>query len=156
MTGDTGVTADARTPKSASAEMGALKWQLLAVDIGFVVYWAISLLHLLPPDAMYAHYDDPVVRAWNFSFLPLDLAVSASGFGAVALARSRDPRWRLLAILSLTLTSVSGLQAVAFWALRRDWDPSWWLPNLVLLLYPLPHLRRLLAGAAPWAPQARS
>jgi Family of unknown function (DUF5360) len=27
--------------------------------------------------------------------------------------------------------------ALAFWTIRRDFDMSWWLPNLYLLLYPI-------------------
>jgi hypothetical protein len=40
-------------------------------------------------------------------------------------------------LISSVLTSCSGLQAVAFWALRGDFDVIWWAPNLFLLLYPL-------------------
>jgi hypothetical protein len=40
-------------------------------------------------------------------------------------------------VVSLTLTMCSGLQALAFRALRADFDPLWWMPNLFLLLYPL-------------------
>ena len=45
--------------------------------------------------------------------------------------------WRNLALVSLTLTSCSGLMAVCFWTFRGDFDPGWWLPNLFLLIYPL-------------------
>jgi hypothetical protein len=34
--------------------------------------------------------------------------------------------------------------ALAFWALRRDFDFTWWLPNAFLLLYPLFLVRRVL------------
>ena len=30
----------------------------------------------------------------------------------------------------------SGLQALAFWTIRLDFDMSWWIPNLYLLVYP--------------------
>ncbi|MEZ7125498.1 DUF5360 family protein [Nonomuraea sp. AD125B] len=33
-----------------------------------------------------------------------------------------------------------GPSAVAFWALRGDFTLTWWLPNLFLLLFPLPAL----------------
>jgi hypothetical protein len=31
----------------------------------------------------------------------------------------------------------SGLQAIAFWVLRQDYDPTWWIPNLCLMVLPL-------------------
>lgn len=116
----------------------ALRAFLLVVDIGFVLYWVVTSLHLLPPAWLYAHHDDAVMRAWNGSFLPLDLLASATGLSGLAAARKGDARWPLLALVSLALTSASGLNAIAFWALRHDFDIAWWLPNLVLLLGPLP------------------
>lgn len=50
--------------------------------------------------------------------------------------------------MSLVLTSCSGLQAVSFWYVRRDFDWTWWAPNLFLLLYPLFFLPGLVAEAS--------
>lgn len=115
----------------------------LVVDVGFVSYWVISALGVLPATWMFKDYDSPILHAWNWSFLPLDLSVSFTGFMTLRLARS-GRHWRSWAVMSLTLTSCAGLQAVAFWALRRDFDPVWWIPNLFLLLYPLVFLPGLL------------
>jgi hypothetical protein len=49
--------------------------------------------------------------------------------------------------VSLTFTVCSGLMAVAFWTLRQDYEVGWWVPNLFLLLYPLPFLPRLVREA---------
>jgi hypothetical protein len=103
----------------------------------------ISALHLVPASWAFKDYAHPILNAWNWSFLPLDLAVSATGLGSVALSRAGDARWRMLATVSLALTSASGLQAVAFWALRGDFDWAWWAPNVFLLVYPMPYLVRL-------------
>ena len=116
-----------------------------AVDIGFIVYWAVTLLALLPEAWLFKDYHHPILHAWNWSFLPLDLLISATGLASVRLWRRGDPRWAPLSVLSLALTATSGLQAVSFWALRGDFDPSWWALNLFLLLYPLPFLARHLA-----------
>jgi hypothetical protein len=35
------------------------------------------------------------------------------------------------------LTFCSGLQAIAFWALRAEFDLTWWLANGYLLICPL-------------------
>jgi hypothetical protein len=84
--------------------------------------------------------------AWNWSFAPLDIAVSITGLGSLYLWRKKDPRARSLALISLALTSASGFQAISFWAIRRDFDVSWWVPNLFLLVYPwfflVPMVRR--------------
>lgn len=51
-------------------------------------------------------------------------------------------------MLSLILTSCSGLQAIAFWAFKEDYDWSWWIPNMYLLIYPLFFLPGLMRDLA--------
>jgi hypothetical protein len=111
---------------------------LLIVDVGFIVYWLVSALHLLPAAWLYAHHDDDVMVSWNWSFMPIDLLASAAGLSSMWVARRHDARWRLLAAVSLGATCGSGLNAIAFWALRREFEVGWWLPNLALMLLPLP------------------
>lgn len=121
-----------------------LKPFFLVVDIGFILYWTVTLLHLIPEAYLFKDYDDPILAAWNWSFLPLDLFISITGLGSLYLMRQGNPMWRSLALISLVLTSCSGLQALAFWTLRADFDLVWWLPNLFLLLYPLFFIPTLL------------
>jgi hypothetical protein len=52
-----------------------------------------------------------------------------------------------LLVVSLVATSISGLQALSFWALRGDFDLGWWLPNLFLFLWPLPFIARQVWAA---------
>ncbi len=59
----------------------------------------------------YKDYTDPVLSDWNYSFVVLDLAASATGLAALC----RTTGWRTLMTVSLTLTSVAGLQAITFW-----------------------------------------
>ena len=117
--------------------MEKLKPWFLAVDIGFIAYWLITLLHLIPGEYLFQDYNNPILVAWNWSFLPLDLFISATGLSSLYLWRKQNPAWAPLALISLVLTSCSGLQAIAFWIIRRDFDPLWWGPNLILLVYPL-------------------
>ncbi|WP_433333661.1 DUF5360 family protein [Spirillospora sp. CA-294931] len=125
-----------------------MKALMVVTDVGFVLYWAITVLEVLPKDALFNDYTNDLVVAWNWSFLPLDLLISATGLTALVLLRRANPAWRPLVIVSLTLTSCSGLQAIAFWAIRSDFSLSWWLPNLFLLLYPVPPLIALVRGNA--------
>lgn len=85
--------------------------------------------------------------ARNWSFLPLDLLVSATGITSVALRRRRTRGWHplMLVSLSLSLTATAGLMALAYWTLRGEFDPQWWAPNLFLLLYPVPALAWLMS-----------
>ena len=91
----------------------ALRLSLLVTDIAFLVYWSLSALvqtgvvHA-PRALMYAHFDDPRVVAWNWSFLPVDLAFSTTGLLAVAASRRGDPVWRPFALLSLAFTFCAG------------------------------------------------
>jgi hypothetical protein len=100
-----------------------LRLALLVTDLAFLIYWTVGLASLaglfaLPASLMYADYDNPIVFAWNWSFLPLDLAFSATGLLAVAAARRGDPRWRSLTLLSLAFTMAAGGMAVSFWIIR--------------------------------------
>jgi len=124
--------------------MKTLRYFFLVTDSGFVLYWLLTLTHALPEAYLFKDYHNPMLAAWNWSFLPLDLLISATGFYALYLYGRQRATWRGYALVSLVLTSCSGLQAVAFWALRQDFDASWWLPNLYLLLYPLAFLPQLL------------
>ena len=124
----------------------SLRTLFLFVDVGFVLYWLVTAVHGIPPSWAFKDYKDPILSAWNWSFLPLDLLVSSTGLTSVVLARSGDPRWRPLALLSLAFTSASGVQAIAFWALRRDFDLAWWAPNLFLMLYPGAYVPRLVSS----------
>jgi hypothetical protein len=121
---------------------------MLGTDVGFVLYWLVSALHLLPPQWLFAHYDDPILTAWNWSFLPLDLLVSASATRAIHTRRRASFESEPWLLIALTCTSVSGLMAIAFWSLRREFDPGWWGFNLFLLLWPLPYLAKIVGRAA--------
>jgi hypothetical protein len=116
--------------------MPRLKYFFLITDIGFILYWLITLLHLIPAEYLFEDYTNPILTAWNWSFLPLDLLVSLTGFMSLYLYNQNNPNWKMIALISLAFTSASGLQAIAFWAIRVDFDWTWWLPNLYLLLYP--------------------
>ncbi|MGH3146903.1 MAG: DUF5360 family protein [Rubrobacter sp.] len=115
--------------------MRLLKPLLLITDLGFVAYWSVIALDLVPAAYMFADYHDPALVAWNWSFLLLDLLVSATGLTGLWLRRKGLPSWRGVVLVSLVLTSCAGLQAVSFWALRGDFELAWWLPNLFLLFY---------------------
>ncbi len=108
----------------------------LVTDFGFIVYWLLTALHWLPEAWLFKDYHDPILMAWNWSFLPLDLLISATGLYSL-YTRQTHRIWQPWALISLVLTSCSGLMAIAFWGIRRDFDPSWWVPNLYLLVYPL-------------------
>lgn len=115
----------------------SMKFLMLATDIGFILYWLITIFHLIPPDQLFRDYTNPILIHWNWSFFPLDILISATGLSSLWLYYKKRPTWLPLAIISLTLTSVSGLQAIAFWAFAQDFNWSWWVPNLFLLIYPL-------------------
>jgi len=124
--------------------MSRLKYFFWLVDGGFIAYWIITALHLIPAKYLYSDYTNPILIDWNWSFFPLDIAISATGLYSLYAVKKGLPIWRVIALMSLVLTSVSGLQAISYWILARDFDPTWWLPNLFLLLYPLFFIPRLI------------
>lgn len=133
-----------------------LRFALLVTDIAFLVYWTLAALNAvgvlqLPPDWLYADADQPRVVAWNWSFFPLDIAFSISGLWAVRRAGRGDSRWATACLVSLILTMVAGGMAVSYWALLREINLGWFLPNLALVLWPiafLPGIFRVLHGNA--------
>lgn len=121
---------------------------MLITDLGMIAYWVFTALVAAgliaaPMAYLFKDYDDPIVIAWNWSFLPLDLALSVTGLWALRLERKGAPAWRIWAAVSMTLTVCAGLMALAFWTLRGEFDPLWWAPNLFLMLWPLPFLAQL-------------
>ncbi|MFB9994804.1 DUF5360 family protein [Deinococcus oregonensis] len=112
-----------------------LKPHLWITDFGFLLYWLLTALTAIPPEYAFKDYQNPVLVAWNWSFLPLDMLASLTGLGALLLSKRYDVRPLLL--LTLTLTHVAGLNAIAFWVITRDFSWQWWVPNVYLMLFPL-------------------
>lgn len=117
--------------------MRILKYFFLTIDLGFIAYWAITALHLIPDEYLYNDYTNLILLNWNWSFFPLDILVSATGLYSLFLYKKNNSKWQIFALISLVLTSVSGLQAISYWILAKETDLTWWIPNLILLFYPL-------------------
>lgn len=119
-------------------------------DSLFLLYWTVSgfaqagLIHI-PRAWMYADFDQPQVVAWNWSFLPIDLAFSILGISAVVASRQECALWRPLALLSLAFTIAAGAMAVGYWLILQQLDPGWLIPNLALVIWPIFFLPRLVA-----------
>lgn len=131
----------------------SLRICILITDIGFLLYWAVSALALvglitLSPEWMYGGYGDPQVFAWNWSFVSIDLPFSVLGLAAVAADRRGSLAWRPLAFLSLAFTFAAGIMAVSYWAILMEWNPTWFLPNLLLVIWPLFYLPGLVRGTS--------
>ena len=116
------------------------KVAMLLTDVGLLLYWSVVFAGLVPHELAYKDYANPILSDWNTSFVLLDLAASLTGLATLC----RPAAGRPLMTVSLTLTSTAGLQAIAFWALRGDFTLIWWLPNLFLLVFPLPALIALI------------
>jgi Family of unknown function (DUF5360) len=117
--------------------MKTLKYFFIFVDWAFIIYWLITAFEWIPAEYLYNDYKNPILVNWNWSFFPLDIFVSMTGFYSIYLSNRGDQKWQVFALISLVLTSVSGLQAISYWVLAKDFDPTWWIPNLLLLIYPI-------------------
>jgi len=121
-------------------------------DIGMLLYWSLTILMVIklvdiPSEWLFKNYDDPQIVAWNWSFFPIDILLSVTGLVALKLEKNGDHSWRAWALVSLTLTVCAGLMAISFWAFVGDFDIAWWLPNLFLMLWPLPFIFKLTTDA---------
>jgi hypothetical protein len=81
----------------------ATKVLMLLTDIGFVVYITVTGLALIPPEWAFADYTSPLMVAWNWSFLWIDLAASLTGLTSLALLRRGSPSGPGLMLVSLVL-----------------------------------------------------
>ena len=131
----------------------SLRVALTLTDCGFLLYWAVAALSAfgvvsIPGEWMYANHDQPDVIAWNWSFLPMDLAFSWCGLHALSLSKKGDGRWRPYALVSLILTMTAGGMACAYWALLGEFDPLWFGMNASLVVWPLFYLRDFFSSEA--------
>ncbi|MEU8896149.1 DUF5360 family protein [Nocardia sp. NPDC048505] len=110
---------------------------LLVTDGLLVLYWIAVVLDAIPKDAAFRDYSNPVVQAWNWSFLPLDLAAVVFGFAGLQLMRVGHRLGWLVLTVGLTLTFCAGFMAISFWAYYGDFDPIWWSSNAVLMAVPV-------------------
>ncbi|MFD9939868.1 DUF5360 family protein [Nonomuraea sp. NPDC059023] len=126
----------------------ATKALMLGTDVGFVVYFSVTGLGLIPPEWAFADYANPLMADWNWSFLWIDMLASATGLTSLWLLRGGVPRpgGPPLMLVSLVLTMASGLMAIAFWTLRGDFSLAWWIPNLYLMLFPIPAISCLITA----------
>ncbi|MFJ9946316.1 DUF5360 family protein [Kitasatospora sp. NPDC091207] len=136
------------TATAPSRVLRFTKASMVVTDVGFLAYWAATLLALIPAEYAYKDYQNPVLSDWNYSFVLLDVLASVTGLSALRLGRCGAAGAQPLMLVSLALTSTAGLQAVAFWTLRGDFSPGWWLPNLFLLLFPIPGMVALVRTSA--------
>jgi hypothetical protein len=137
-----------------------LRLLMLVTDIGLLSYWLLTALAAvgligLPSEWLFSDYHSPIVVAWNWSFLPLDIILSIAGLLSVRLAARNDARWLYCTVISLSLTVCAGLMAISFWAIRGEFDPVWWGFNLFLMLWPLPFLLALTAPGPDLQPPLR-
>ena len=65
----------------------ATKGLMLVTDVGFVFYFAITGLGLIPGEWAFADYANPLMVDWNWSFLWIDLLASVTGLTSLWLLR---------------------------------------------------------------------
>lgn len=124
--------------------MKYLKPFFLVTDIGFIIYWIVTFFNLIPKSWAFKDYDNSIIIAWNWSFFPLDILISITGLFSLYLYNKNREVWKTFALISLILTFCSGLQAISFWAYSNDYDITWWLMNLYLMIYPLFFLKMFI------------
>lgn len=118
-----------------------MKFFLVVTEIAMLLYWGlISLVSLgalsIPPEWMYSDHTNPLVVAWNWSFLPIDVLFSVTGLLAIYGNFSVKKKQSLM-IISLTLMFCAGIMAISFWAIRGEFDLFWWGMNIWLMILPL-------------------
>lgn len=137
---------------SVISQFNVMRRWMLGTDVLMLLYWLITGLTALgfvnlPEQYLFKDYHDSRVVAWNWSFFPLDLALALTGIYAAWLFKKADQRWFAYSLCSAALTFCAGLMAISYWALLSEFDLSWWLPNLLLVLWPLWFVPRLISAS---------
>ncbi|MBB4823543.1 hypothetical protein HNO89_000763 [Sporosarcina luteola] len=127
--------------------MRVLQWFFVVIDVSFILYFSATALKMIPLEYAYSDYTNPILIAWNWSFFPLDMAISVTGLSSIYLNRKGRSEWKSFALISLVLTFCSGLMAISYWTIRLEFDPSWWALNLALMLYPLFFIPRFIKSS---------
>lgn len=118
-----------------------MKYALLATEVGMGLYWILAGLMAtslvsIPAEFMYSDYTNPLIVAWNWSFLPIDLIFVFCGLAALFSA-DNDERRKTLRLIGLTAMFCSGLMAISYWAILATFDPAWWGVNIWLMVLPV-------------------
>lgn len=103
---------------------------LVITDLGLTAYWILTALGIISVG------DAAWIRAWNWSFFPLDVLAILAGLTWSLLPRGHRWSTPMLAV-ALALTHAAGIMAISFFFLWGTWDASWWAVNLWLMLMPL-------------------
>lgn len=75
---------------------------MVITDVGFLIYWLVTWLHLVPDEYLYKDYNNEIMMAWNISFVPLDLLISLTGLLSMYfLKRIRDSGCRYVSYHSV-------------------------------------------------------
>ena len=110
---------------------------LVLVDAGLLLYWFMVITDLFPKDLRFRDYSNEIVQAWNWSFVPLDVAAALVVFLGVFLMNRKIAAGELVLMFGLTLTFCAGFMAISFWAYYGDFEIFWWGANSILMIVPL-------------------
>lgn len=116
-------------------------------EVGVLAYWLLATALVLgilyiPPEYMYSDYENPLIVAWNWSFLPIDVAFAVLGLIS-RFGKFGEPLSNKLAITGATLMFCAGVMAISFWVMTGEFDPLWWGLNIWLVVLSLAALKTL-------------
>ena len=123
-----GQTLPKRTPMKAS------KTLLILTEWALAAYWTAVILSLIPLEWQCKHYSNPIIQAWNGSFLPLDLLAVIITLSGLPLNKCGVRHGEIILTTGLTLTFTASFMAISLWV---NYGSAWWLPNITLMLIPL-------------------
>ena len=114
--------------------MKASKTLLILPEWALAAYWTAVILSLIPLEWQCKHYSNPIIQAWNGSFLPLDLLAVIITLSGLPLNKCGVRHGEIILTTGLTLTFTASFMAISLWV---NYGSAWWLPNITLMLIPL-------------------
>jgi succinate dehydrogenase hydrophobic anchor subunit len=121
-----------------------LKLITTITEVLMVLYWILAaalVLNLvrIDPSLMYSDHQNPLVVAWNWSFFPIDIAFAGMGLFAKYGNVSGGRKFKL-EISAATLMICAGLMAISYWVITGDFNLTWWVVNIWLVVLGLINL----------------
>ena len=113
-------------------------------EIGMLAYWLLAgalVLQLVSvdPSLMYSDYQNPLVVAWNWSFLPIDVAFAVIGLTARFGSATGVLRFKLQTVAAV-LMLCAGLMAISYWTITGEFSLTWWAMNIWLIIVGMANL----------------
>ena len=126
-------------PVEASNSNRILRWLLIIQSAGLLVLWPSYYL----AGIQIPGWHSPEAQAFIMTTTAIDALIALTGIGTLILWHRNKQRWRIMAVVCMSLVLCGSVQTTAFAVLIQQADVSTWVFGLLFILYPAYFIRDL-------------